>query len=212
MAIAHHAPNEQHPTLQKAGQGWHFGYLGESAWIRDGLGMRCINILFHKPGEYLDVVKLYRDAYGPDSSSGMEPYRKMSAQQLANEGFYPDNDQPEDPVMDEDYMEECKQKIRELKAELEAEAPNSPHVPALRAQIEELEDFLLANVDHRGRPRQSPGLRRRAQVNVRKAIMRVINLLSTIYPALGAYLKLTIVTGYSCCFDPNRIPPAAGKP
>ena len=53
-----------------------------------------------------------------------------------------------------------------------------------------------------GRTRDFPAPAERARTAVRKAIARAVAAVAAADPAIGAELRATVTTGYSCCYTP----------
>jgi hypothetical protein len=75
----------------------------------------------------------------------------------------------------------------------------------LEDEIEALTAELNRTAGLRGRIRTFAGPAERARTAVRKAISRALDAVEAGDPALAATLRLSVSTGYECCYTPTGL-------
>ena len=109
------------------------------------------------------------------------------------------------PALDAQAKHEFRQRITELRADIDDAQANNDLGRAESAEIE-LEAVMAAlrsAVGLGGRNRPHGSGTERARVNVTRNLRRAISLIGQRLPALGAHLERSIRTGSECCYDPE---------
>jgi hypothetical protein len=109
------------------------------------------------------------------------------------------------PILDQQALRKYRQRLAELDDELDAAAIRDD--VARQAEQSAERDALIAELKRAtglgGRPRRSGSPAEKARLNVTRTIRHAISDLATRAPELAAHLDESIVTGFSCCYEPK---------
>jgi hypothetical protein len=181
------------------GELWTIAYAGTTTQLRDTKGLRHIATLLASPGTEVHVLELVAVVEG--SANGAAP---------AGEDLQRGRPADLGPVIDPQAREEYRQRLEDLREELEEARGFADDERA--ARVEEEIDALVTELARatglggRDRPQGSPS--ERARVNVTKAIRTAIKQIERQSPALGEHLTASIQTGRFCSYaPPGEAPP-----
>jgi len=192
--------------FQKQDDFWKIVYQGEQLLpLKDSKGLHYLAILLQNPGKMFHVLHLIQLVNGSDMKiRGIHDH--FSEERLSQEGLSISFLGDAGKVIDSQALKEYRQKIRELKEEIEeAENNNDFHrSEALRRDKEFLEQHILALTDVRGHTRKMHDYVDRARKAVTNAIKYSINKIYQTHPEFGEHLKNSIQTGTSCSYFPDK--------
>jgi hypothetical protein len=193
-------------VFQNQGDFWKVVYQGEQLLpLKDSKGLHYLAILLQNPGKMFHVLHLIQLVNDSDMKiRGIHDH--LSEERLSQEGLSISFLGDAGKVIDSQALKEYRQKIRELKEEIEeAENNNDFHrSEALRRDKEFLEQHILALTDVRGHTRKMHDYVDRARKAVTNAIKYSINKIYQTHPEFGEHLKNSIQTGTSCSYFPDK--------
>jgi hypothetical protein len=125
---------------------------------------------------------------------------------LWQEGLAISNQEYTEEVIDDKALNEIKQKIRDLKEQIEEahENFNTDRAEALEDEKEKLEKYLLSATGLMGRSRNFNNPSEKVRKNVTNQISRCIKRIQENHPTLGTHLKNSIKTGTLCSYSPDK--------
>jgi hypothetical protein len=191
LGLEHAAPAKELAAAASAaegelaidGRGWTVRFAAHEARVPDGRGMRYLAMLLERPEQELHVLDLLARVGGDAAET-----RAQDA-----------------PVIDERARAAYKERLRELRLEIDdAESRHDEGGAArARAELEQLEAALAAAFGLRGRARQLGDPAERARKAVYNRLRGAIARLETAHPALGRHLSRSVRTGTFCCYRPD---------
>jgi hypothetical protein len=109
------------------------------------------------------------------------------------------------PILDAASKATYKRRVTELREALqEAEAHNDiGRTASARAEIQFLEDELIAGVGLNGRSRGTGSTAERARSTATKGVRAAIAKIGAAHPGLGRHFDRAIRTGVYCVYDPD---------
>ena len=175
-------------AIRREPPGWLVAHPGGELSVGDLVGMQYLARLVAEPGRALPALELAGAQAGP-----ADPSRQ--------------------PVLDAPARAAFTARARELAhAVRRARADGDrPRVEALEDEIEALTAELNRTAGLCGRTRTFAGPAERARTAVRKAISRALDAVEAGDPALADTLRLSLRTGYECCYDPAGGVPVPGR-
>jgi hypothetical protein len=196
------AGGDEEARFAREGDFWTLAYSGEALNLRDVKGLRYIACLLAGPGKEVHVLELVSAVEGRTDGPGLA--------RVAGDGVRPGQPADLGPILDHQARAEYRERLDELRADLE-EARNfgdDERAVRLEEEIDALVGELAraAGLGGRDRPQSSPA--ERARVNVTKAIRTAIKLIERQSPALAEHLTASIRTGRFCSYaPPGEAPP-----
>lgn len=172
-------PAQRHGTLTRSGNIWQLRVGSESASLTHVTGLEQIARLLCAPG--IEIAA--------DDLNGTQPS--------------PDNDVG--PALDTRAKREYRQRINDLRADIdEAERWADPErAEAARRELDALIAELRRAVGLSGRDRPQRSGSERARINVTRNIRRAIATIERSAPELAAHLTVSIRTGHHCTYTPE---------
>jgi hypothetical protein len=185
----------------REGDFWTIAYDGTTMRLRDLKGLQYLALLLASPGRELHVLELVAA-----DSGGV----RVDAARFAGDGLHPGQPADLDPFVDARAKQEYRNRIEELRADLEEARRFNDDERA--AMVEEELDALVGELSRTaglgGRTRHSASPAERARVNVTKAIRTAIKLTERESPGLAEHLAASIRTGRFCSYaPPGEAPP-----
>jgi hypothetical protein len=179
---ASHVEPTQRAMLRPEGGTWHIDFSGTDVHVPDLKGLWYLRELVarpHRPVAALSLVAALSDQPIPTADTG--------------------------PMLDRQALRQYRQRLGELDDELDAAAVRGDH--ARQAERSAERDALIAELRRAtglgGRPRRSGSPAEKARLNVTRTIRHAIADLAARAPELAAHLDESIVTGVSCCYEPQ---------
>lgn len=170
--------------FRREGEFWTLAYGGTVVRMKDAKGLRYIAVLLRDPG---------REFYAGDLTA---PITEVGEKSIEGDLG---------PVLDSTGRAAYKQRIEELRDELEEAEANSDIGRAEKARVEI--DFLARALSSAfglgGRHRSTGSSSERARLVVTKAIKNSLERIGREHPALGRLLASTIRTGTFCSYRPD---------
>jgi hypothetical protein len=198
-------------TFRRRGDYWEVGQGDHTELIRDSLGMRYIAVLLSRPGTRVNVRELYAAVHGvPPRDGRTAPYRRMSEEELANEGLSVGSGGKMGFTHDGESLDAIRARIRQLE-----EARNEARKAGETALSEEGEEELVklkrelreARIERtrQGRNLSDPSERVRKAVTI--AIERALKRIRERSRPVWQHLTRSIKTGVSCSYCPDHPTP-----
>ena len=171
--------------IRRQGEFWTIVFEGRTFQLKDQKGLRFLAFLLAHPGRRVHVSELL----------ALEDETRADAEGLE--------------VFDRQAMKEYRDRLRDLRAELDEAAGHNDIGTAerIRGEIEFLEAELKRAVGLGGRTRKTGSSSERARLNVSRAIHNVTAKLAKLCPPLDLHLKRTLRTGTYCGYDPDPASP-----
>ncbi len=181
----------------REGDYWTVTFEGRVVRLRDGKGVRYLAQLLQHPGREFHVVDLLPVVTDDATAEATMP--AAAPRSVIDAGM---------PILDATAKAEYKQRLEELRAELdEAEEFNDiGRAARLREEIAFIATQLAGAVGLGGRDRKAGSHAERARLMVTKRIKDVVQKIRAQHPALGRHLASSVKTGYFCTYvaDPVR--------
>ena len=176
------------PVVKFAETGWYIGYGGEWSLVPLCKGMKFIVFLLQHPGVEYFVMDLERMLMPPTLLDQGDERETLDDFLVDESVVDPDSSMP---MTDEKTIRDVKASILELNEDLtEARARQDEiSIETLIKERETLEDYILANTDHKGRPRSTAAAVKKAVDRVRKNINETISLIRKKAPDLAEHLN-----------------------
>lgn len=171
-------PADAEHVFRRQGQNWTLKYRGGKPLImKHTKGLNYISFLLRHAGEELTAFALI------DLDEGREVGQHSLSTSFS---------------IDEETLSSVRSKMQELQADLAqaTEYCDFTEADRIRAQIEELQDYVSREAGLGGRARREPPDRKKARSSVYNAITRAIRAVRKEHPAFADYLKLQIQTGF----------------
>ena len=186
---------------------WAIRYQGQTAILKATRGLDCLGYLLRHPGQDIHVSELLGtpiDLQVPGLLGGLWEVGGDGA----TAGL-----QGDEPILDSQAKAEYKQRINELRNDLEeAEQFNDSYrASRYRSEMNAIAGQLAVAVGLGGRDRRSSSKAERARSTVTKRIKQAINRITEAVPRLGRHLSARIHTGYFCSYNPNPDRPVVWK-
>lgn len=156
----------------RGGRQWRLELGARSAVVDDSVGVRYLATLIANPGVEVPAVEL---AAGVSATSAQA-------------------------VLDEPALRQYRQRLRELRAEIEE--ADGERAARLRADADWLADELGAATGLGGKARQFTDNPERARIAVGKAIRRALDRVAAADAVIGDHLRAAVTTGMRCSYRP----------
>jgi hypothetical protein len=191
--------------FMRQGDYWTIRYQGQAAILKATRGLDCLGYLLRHPGRDVYVSELLGariDLPGPVLLGGLWEVGCNTVTARRQDGG---------PILDSHAKAEYKQRIDELRSDLEAAARFNDSYRAARARSEmnAITEQLAAAVGLGGRHRHFSSEAERARSAVTKRIKEAIKRIAEAIPPLGRHLAARIKTGYFCSYNPHPDRPVA---
>jgi hypothetical protein len=186
-------------VFMRQGDYWMIRYQGRAAILKATRGLDCLGYLLRHPGRDVHVSELLGTPIDLPVAAFLGGLRAVGSHAV-NAGH-----QDGGPILDSQAKAEYKQRIDELRNDLEeAERFNDSYRAArARSEMDAIAEQLAAAVGLGGRDRRSSSKAERARSAVTKRIKKAINRLADFIPPLGCHLAARIKTGYFCSYNPH---------
>ncbi|PRY34751.1 hypothetical protein CLV43_11527 [Umezawaea tangerina] len=160
----------------KTGRQWMVELGGRSVVVDDSVGMRYLATLVANQGTEIAAIDLTEGGVAEERSA--------------------------QPVLDEEALQQYRQRLRDLREEIEdAEAAHQEvRAAQLRADAEWLADEVRAATGLGGRTRRFADNPERARIAVGKAIRRAVDRIGAADAVLGEHLRGSVQTGMRCSY------------
>jgi hypothetical protein len=180
------------PDFESMGDFWKVSFEGSSVTLKDCDGLRYLAHLVARPRQQLHVLELMA---GRRSAVLVERSKEAEGLRL---------EQASEPVIDGRAVRAYRQRLLELKEELEEPlgTTGSPRGLQLRSEYERLTEALAQSLRFGGQPRHGASTAERARINVTQRIRSAVGRIAEQHPSLGYHLRSTIHTGQFCGYDP----------
>ena len=169
-------------AMERQGDIWQVVYGGEATLIKNSKGMEMLAMLVTQPDH--EILSL--DLVNPAASS--QPTDKGDS----------------GPILDDRSRAEYKQRVADLRLELE-DAESRADIGRAEALREEL-DFISRELSRAfglgGRQRATGSAMEKARVNAQRRLRDAIGRIEAQLPDAGRYLKNTVKTGRYCIYSP----------
>jgi hypothetical protein len=170
-------------------------------------GLACLSYLLRHPGRDVHVSDLLAtpiDLPTPTLLGGLWEVGGDAVTARCRDGA---------PILDSQAKAEYKQRIDELRNDLEEATRFNDSYRATRARSETdaIAQQLTVAVGLGGRDRRYSSKAERARSAVTKRIKEAINRITDVIPSLGRHLAARIKTGYFCSYNPHPNRPVAWK-
>jgi non-specific serine/threonine protein kinase len=186
---------------------WAIRYQGQTAILKATRGLDCLGYLLRHPGQDVHVSELL----------GTPILRRVPGllgglREVGGDGITAGL-QGGEPILDSQAKAEYKQRINELRNDLEeAERFNDSYrASRTRSEMNAIAEQLAVAVGLGGRDRRFSSKAERARSTVTKRIKQAINRITEAAPPLGRHLTARIKTGYFCSYNPHPDRPVAWK-
>ncbi len=169
-------------TITRQDQRWQVSLAGREALVDDLTGMAYLAQLAANPGTAIPAITLAAGEAAGIVDAGNQP------------------------VLDEEAKATYARRGRLLGDEL-ADARthgDMARVDELERELDWLTEQVHTATSLSGRSRSFNGPAERARTSVRKAIKRAIDAVGACDAELAAVLRASVVTGYDCCYEPER--------
>jgi hypothetical protein len=186
--------------FRREGDYWTLSWQGNLVRIKDAKGLHYIAYLLANPGgEVLAYELAAAGAANGDQRASIDP--GAIAATLGDAGA----------MLDAKARAQYRSRIGELREELEeADRLNDTmRASRLRAELESLNDQIVAAIGLGGRNRKAASHTERARLMVTKAIKAAIAKIRAGNAPLGRYLATSIKTGNCCSYDPDPAHPVS---
>jgi uncharacterized membrane protein len=187
-------------TFARSGEYWTIGYGAAAFSLKDIKGLSHIQRLLQNPGQEFYAPNLLRTGEAPGERTDAEWAASVSDVGVSVVGFGDAG-----PMLDPQAKREYKQRLAELREELEELKQRGDHERA--AKVEEDIDFLgheiARAVGRGGRDRRAGSAAERARLNVTRAIKAALQKISEYNGPLGELLDKSIRTGLFCSYVPD---------
>jgi tetratricopeptide (TPR) repeat protein len=175
-------------SLRQKEVGWVLTFEGYTARLKELRGLTFIAYLLSRPNEAINTIELtYLGKLDGVSVNG------VVSSDLG-------------PMLDENAKRAYRNRVRELKEELEEARASANEEVAL--ELEEELCFITREIARGvglfGRDRRTGSDAERARVRVTNSIKFAIAKIAECQPTIGSYLQKTIRTGASCSYIPER--------
>ncbi len=186
---------------------WAIRYQGQPAILKATRGLDCLGYLLRHPGQDVHVSELLGtpiDLQVPGLFGGVWEVGGDGVTARLQGG---------EPILDSQAKSEYKQRINELRNDLqEAERFNDSYRASMaRSEMNAIARRMAVAVGLGGRDRRSSSKAERARSTVTKRIKQAINRITEAIPPLGCHLSARIHTGYFCSYNPHPDRPVAWK-
>jgi len=172
------APVTHHRAgLRPVAGGWCVEVDGRTTVVADMVGLGYLAALVGSPGQDQDVLRLVT---------------------LAAAG----GRQAADPVLDRQALAEYRGRAQELAGQLSSGDLDGGATRRARHELAAITAVLTAATGRHGRVRDFPTHHERARTAVRKALVRAVESIAALEPALGQHLRASVTTGATCRYEP----------
>jgi hypothetical protein len=188
-------------VFRREGEYWTVAFNGRAFRMRDAKGMRYLARLLARPGQELHALDLARNARDQRANAALPDGLEVRGDGLGDAG----------PVLDAEAQAAYRDRLRELRSELDAaqEAGDGERASRLQVEIDFIVRELSAAFGLGGRARKEGSAAERARQSVTKAIRDALRRIREEDVALGEHLTRAVRTGLYCSYDAD---PAGGPP
>ncbi len=185
-------PSARPSVFRQDGDSWIIGGGAGVFRLKGSIGLRCLAELLHHPGGEFLALELITVARGVGE--------RMRAA-VGDTG----------PLLDPAAKAAYRERLRDLRAELEnaAASQDADGSARIQAEIDFLGQELAHAVGLTGRDRRCPSACERARINVTRALRRAVRSIAAHDAALGDHLTASVKTGMFCSYQPVSHPPVS---
>jgi pimeloyl-ACP methyl ester carboxylesterase len=187
--------------LIREGEYWTVAFEHREMRVRDSKGMGYLAELLAHPEREIEVLAL----------AGDRSADRASQAEVADAGLTLSSDSDGDPLLDEHARLAYRERLKDLREEIEeADALRDPERAAsARAEYAAIANELAGATGLGGRDRRTGTAGERARLNVTRAIRSAIARVAEHDGALGEHLSTCVHTGRVCVYRPDRRAPVA---
>jgi len=187
--------------LIREGEYWTVAFKDRELRVRDSKGMGYLAELLAQPECEIEVLAL----------AGGRSADPASQAEVADAGLTLSSDSDGDPLLDEQARLAYRERLKDLREEIEeADAFRDPERAAsARAEYAAIADELASATGLGGRDRRTGTAGERARLNVTRAIRSAIARVAEHDGALGEHLSTCVHTGRVCVYRPDSRAPVA---
>ena len=177
-------------VFSRNGEYWHITYKGKTSSLRHRRGFELIALLLRDPGREFFATELAQERDSPAPGPTSE---------------YSRDDNQSAPVLDSEAKRSYRERLREIRDDLES-ASNANDIERAAA-LQEEQDFITRELARAmglfGRDRKFGSEAERARKRVSVAISRAIRLIALYDQEFARYLDRSIRTGNLCSYIPD---------
>jgi len=192
-------------VFRREGETWVLQFAGKTVYAKDRIGLEYISYLLANPGSTAPVMSLYLAVTG--GLNGFAATRRRSKHDAQHElnGWQISGAGTAEVLADPAALAECRQRLREIEAELAQAQAQNDEARALRLKEEQEGLLRYLNACNRldGRLRKVADVREKVRKSVSNAISRAILVISDDHEVLGRHLSNSIKTGYKMVYNPE---------
>ena len=168
--------------FHKMGDVWALSYAGKTVHVKDARGLHDLAQLIANPGKELHV-------------------RLLASGEADAPGTY----QNDAPVLDQQALNEYKQRFEELQEQKQeaAQCGDEARYERLETEQDAITNALTQGMGLHGKPRQFNSDDERARKSVTARIRSSINRIQSVHPELGEHLQASVSTGLQCSYHSN---------
>jgi tetratricopeptide (TPR) repeat protein len=191
-------------VFRREGEYWSVGSAGTPVRLKDSRGLAYIAYLLRHPGTEFHALDLV-GGIGSESDEKSTARLGLSQENLEQGGFHIGGLGDAGEVLDEQAKRAYRQRLSELREELEeAKALDKvERADELEAEIDALTRELARGVGLAGRSRRAASASERARQTVTKAIRAVMDRIVRSDAELGSIFSRSIKTGTFCSYQPS---------
>lgn len=194
-------------VFMRQGDYWTIRYQGQVAILKATRGLDCLGYLLRHPTRDVHVTELLATPIDFPMPRLLGGFWKVGGDAVTA------GRQDCGPILDSQAKAEYKQRIDELRKDLEEAMRFNDfyHVAKIRSEIDAISEQLAAAVGLGGRNRRAWSDTERARSAVTKCIKKAIQKIGEAMPSLGYHLAARIKTGYLCSYNPHPDRPVTWK-
>lgn len=187
-------------TFRREGETWTLSYRDRTVRVRDSKGLRDLARLLAVPNQEVLAAELLTAGHRTAAAAALSP---VAADQ---HGLSVIGAGRGDPILDDRARREYRQRLVELRDELDEAERHHDGARADNARLERelITDELASSLGLGGRPRRSGDVAERARKAVTQRVRAAIHRLGRDHPDLGRHLDRSIRTGTYCSYAPER--------
>jgi hypothetical protein len=194
-------------SFLRQGDYWIIQYHGQTAVLKATRGLDCLCYLLRHPAQDVHVSELLATPINISVPASLSSLRTAGSHAVIARL------QDAGPILDSQAKAEYKQRIDDLRKDVNEAARFNDSYRATRArsEMDAIVEQLSAAVGLGGRDRRASSDAERARSAVTKRIKETIDRIKKVIPPLGCHLVARIKTGYFCSYNPHPDRPVTWK-